>query len=343
MLFLDLFLRIGALSLFVVLAVLTGLALVRARKGRIQIMLLLACSLSLAGPLIVAMPAPYAPGSTVVGAANFIASPNIALVFLFCLSVFTEGFKFKLWHAVLLVVTWVVGFISRITMPVDLAWFDQLLNVVILVASGGLTVFLLVVLIHGIADDLIRSRRRGRLVVSVLLVLGSFVSIGSEWMLSEAAKNLFQAGLAAGFSLLGLVWLARIDPRALVFEANRGLPSKAESPDYARLIGVLESEQVYLEHGLTVIDLARRVGLPAHVLRDLITQGGGYRNFSSFINAWRIDHAKRRLGDPAQGELPILTIALDSGFASIAPFNRAFREQVGMTPSEYRRAKIDAD
>ena len=38
-------------------------------------------------------------------------------------------------------------------------------------------------------------------------------------------------------------------------------------------------------------------------------------------------------------EVPILTIALDAGFASLGPFNRAFKAETGLTPTEYRRAE----
>ena len=36
--------------------------------------------------------------------------------------------------------------------------------------------------------------------------------------------------------------------------------------------------------------------------------------------------------------IPVLTIALDSGFQSLGPFNRAFKADTGMTPTEYRKA-----
>lgn len=35
--------------------------------------------------------------------------------------------------------------------------------------------------------------------------------------------------------------------------------------------------------------------------------------------------------------MPILTIALDAGFGSLGPFNRAFRAETGLTPTEFRR------
>jgi AraC-like DNA-binding protein len=40
--------------------------------------------------------------------------------------------------------------------------------------------------------------------------------------------------------------------------------------------------------------------------------------------------------------VPVLTIAMDAGFQSIGPFNRAFRAQTAMTPTEYRRAALTA-
>ncbi|MBS0401235.1 MAG: helix-turn-helix domain-containing protein [Proteobacteria bacterium] len=40
----------------------------------------------------------------------------------------------------------------------------------------------------------------------------------------------------------------------------------------------------------------------------------------------------------AREDLPILSIALECGYGSIGPFNRAFRQRFGMTPTEYRAA-----
>jgi AraC-like DNA-binding protein len=35
----------------------------------------------------------------------------------------------------------------------------------------------------------------------------------------------------------------------------------------------------------------------------------------------------------------VTTIALDAGFQSLGPFNRAFKSETGVTPTEYRRGK----
>ena len=92
---------------------------------------------------------------------------------------------------------------------------------------------------------------------------------------------------------------------------------------------------------LKVADLARRLGVPEHRLSRLITQGLGERNFNQLVNRHRIAHACRRLADPRDAA-SILDISLDSGFASLGPFNRAFKAAMGVTPSGYRAACREA-
>ena len=77
--------------------------------------------------------------------------------------------------------------------------------------------------------------------------------------------------------------------------------------------------------------------MPEYRLRRLINQALGYRNFNSFLNHYRIEEVKAALADPAQAAVPILTMALDAGFSSLGPFNRAFKAETGLTPSEYRQ------
>ena len=86
--------------------------------------------------------------------------------------------------------------------------------------------------------------------------------------------------------------------------------------------------------------MADRLGLPEHKLRRLINQQLGWRNFNQYLNAYRLADAKAALADPLQAEVPVLTIAMDAGFQSLGPFNRAFKADTGVTPSEYRRQAL---
>ena len=45
--------------------------------------------------------------------------------------------------------------------------------------------------------------------------------------------------------------------------------------------------------------------------------------------------------DPALSEQPILRIAYDLGYQTLAPFNLAFKQLVGQTPSVYRKSGLD--
>ena len=75
---------------------------------------------------------------------------------------------------------------------------------------------------------------------------------------------------------------------------------------------------------------------PVYLLRQVINQQLGYRNFNAFLNHFRLKLAAEKLKSEPREK--VLAIALEVGFASLAPFNRAFKEQFGMTPSEYRQS-----
>jgi AraC-like DNA-binding protein len=99
----------------------------------------------------------------------------------------------------------------------------------------------------------------------------------------------------------------------------------------------MEEDRVYRHEGLSVATLAARLSLPEYRLRRLINQRLGHRNFTSYVNGYRLAEVVAALSDPTQAQVPILTIALDAGFQSIGPFNRAFKAQTGMTPTDFRR------
>ncbi|UWQ94899.1 AraC family transcriptional regulator [Rhodobacteraceae bacterium M385] len=99
---------------------------------------------------------------------------------------------------------------------------------------------------------------------------------------------------------------------------------------------------IWQEEGLTIGTLAARLSVPEHRLRKAINAGLGYRNFSSFINQARIAAAKAQLSDPEKAHKTVLEIAYGVGFASLGPFNRAFRDATGQSPTEYRKAMLSA-
>ena len=99
-------------------------------------------------------------------------------------------------------------------------------------------------------------------------------------------------------------------------------------------------ERYYRTPGLTIATLADHLEVPEHRLRALINKRLGHRNFSAFLNGLRIAEAREILAEKTQVDTPVLTIAMDLGYNSLATFNRAFRAESGTTPTDYRREKL---
>lgn len=104
-----------------------------------------------------------------------------------------------------------------------------------------------------------------------------------------------------------------------------------------KLTQLMEQDQAFLRQDLTIGILAEMVGIPAYRLRALINAQLGFRNFNDYVNRYRVQEASTRLTSSEHSHLPILTIALDSGFRSISSFNKAFKELTGVTPTQYRQ------
>ncbi|OLF73126.1 hypothetical protein AWH62_09275 [Maricaulis sp. W15] len=148
--------------------------------------------------------------------------------------------------------------------------------------------------------------------------------------------------LAAGFAV---VWRQRHplpvpanDTERMTSQAARDAAPSAEERALGQWVRQrVEADRLFLDPDLKVASLARRLREQDYRVSRAITLGLGERNFNRFINRYRIDHASALLSDPAQAGASILDIALESGFASIGPFNRAFKEQTGLTPRAFRQ------
>lgn len=100
------------------------------------------------------------------------------------------------------------------------------------------------------------------------------------------------------------------------------------------------ADGAWRREGLTIGALAADLGAPEHRLRRLINDSLGHRNFADFLNGHRIEAAKTALADPARAREPVSAIAFDLGYASLGPFNRAFKDATGKTPTEWRKQAL---
>ena len=210
--------------------------------------------------------------------------------------------------------------------------------------------------------DLVARRRRLRLavlainVVFIGVVAGAGVAafpvaVPGEPSSLPTALSLFVLAMLAGLGVLDLRATVDVNDATAAIGAGgtTGRPVTDRAPTgrvtadpvlLRRLDHLMTVERIYRQEGLAIGTLAARFDVPEYRLRQAINEGLGYRNFNAFLNHYRIEDAKLALSDEAQREVPVLTIAMDAGFQSIGPFNRAFKAETGVTPTEFRREAL---
>lgn len=94
-------------------------------------------------------------------------------------------------------------------------------------------------------------------------------------------------------------------------------------------------EGLYLDHDLSLKSAAQKLEIPQRALSQYLNQ---YLNksFNDYINYYRIQEVKRKLSDTKLDHLTIAAIAHDSGFKSVATFQRAFKRMEGVSPLQFK-------
>jgi AraC-like DNA-binding protein len=197
--------------------------------------------------------------------------------------------------------------------------------------------------------DLVEKRRRLRGFIVVAGVVYTVATLFSR--LSAPGGRV--TGLAALLDAIGLFVMVavvafdalRLGPTELLPQRSPLVPAADPEPPAepvdTRLASELDAHmrerKAYRAEGLTIAGLARDLGVPEYRLRRVINGQLGHRNFNAYVNGFRLDEACAALADPARASIPVLTIALEAGFQSIGPFNRAFKAATGDTPTAFRR------
>lgn len=94
----------------------------------------------------------------------------------------------------------------------------------------------------------------------------------------------------------------------------------------------MEKEKVFLQPGLSVVDLAKSIGSNRTYVSASINSHSG-KSFALFINTYRVEYAKTIM--EKDGKLSIAQVAEMSGFASEESFRRNFRNITGKSPSDW--------
>ena len=226
------------------------------------------------------------------------------------------------------------------------AWLRMVVNLNGLVSSTVLMLALLEPFHDWRADSAGVERRFRALFASGYLAL---LAAGVLWVQNAASSSAAAEWsstlklLCALSALLGADFALRFRQRhPLVTRRPRPAPGRPRQEDRElarRVRHAFEHDHVYTDPDLRVADLARRLDQPEYRVSRCIRGALDFENFNQLVNHYRIAAAKRMLASEAFEHRSILAVALGAGFASIGPFNRAFKREVGMTPSEFRNRR----
>ncbi|WP_114951167.1 helix-turn-helix domain-containing protein [Sphingosinicella terrae] len=345
----DLAVRIGAITILLLLASL----LFRQRRALgAPAWLFPPLALCLSGFLAGNTPEASLRPDGVAGAAANLAS-GFAVVFLwwFCLACFDTRFRLR---GTVLAVGLLWAFMAAMdrglfgSAAADIDW-----SYLLVVLGFAIVAHLVWRLVSERGGDLVQRRHDARILVAILLGGQLLVDLAADVLFGFAWRPIAFSS-AQNLAILGFgVWLAArlltIRTEAFSFGGIVGPPATTtpmigadmfpeEDALRPRLRALIEEERVFLDSELTFAGFVERMGAPERIVRRLINHELGFDHFRTFLNHYRVAEARRRLRDPLRSGDKLIAVALDSGFASLASFNRVFRDMEGCAPSRFREA-----
>lgn len=151
------------------------------------------------------------------------------------------------------------------------------------------------------------------------------------WLLDDAFS------FAVAFILIGVSVQVILKPDGDV-QAIMPITDRSDAREKGRrLREAVAANRLYEDAELTLATLAVKLAIHPHDLSRIINIGLE-KNFSDFINEFRVREVARKMQDPAYDRLTVLGIAYESGFNSQRTFNRVFKEITGKTPAEYKNS-----
>ena len=216
----------------------------------------------------------------------------------------------------------------------------------------GFSLAAIYVAIEGWRSDLVIERRLERVifVICVATLLLLMAGNRSVWVFNAIAEGAgFRAtplpavvySIYAYFVTVALfLWVFRVVNLSVIRGPVGPVLEKVNDEQFARerelsiqIKAVMEEEKLYHESSLTVPALADYVTSQEYLVRRAINNHMGYRNFSEFLNHYRIRETAQLLVETKE---PITKIGLDVGYTSLSSFYKAFKTKNDVTPKEYR-------
>jgi len=104
---------------------------------------------------------------------------------------------------------------------------------------------------------------------------------------------------------------------------------------YNKVKESMQTQELFLDEEMSLTRLANKLETSPKDISKVVNEFEK-KNFSEFINSYRIDKAKTLILDEKMNHFTIEAIAKEVGFSNKMSFNRAFKKHVKMTPTEFK-------
>ena len=135
---------------------------------------------------------------------------------------------------------------------------------------------------------------------------------------------------------------SNISSRRDVLNLGDGYPSEwlndKHLDEFNKINAYILENQRFLDPNLTMNILALEMDMSVSHFSKLVNKYSGY-NFSDYINALRVEQAKKLLSDPEFNRYTIISVGLECGFNSKSTFYSAFKKFTNLTPTDYQQQK----
>ena len=262
-------------------------------------------------------------------------------------SIFDDSFKFDRRYLGIYIMTISASFYFTYFDGLSYLSGDETLVIMARKMHHGISiVFLVLGLIEAFRnknEDLLDSRRNFRNIFIIIVALIMGITLLAELTLTKQHLALWPTLFQKSVILILTFWFS-----IKMWEIRHGFfldfDLESDKPQYEhdpKLIDAfqraIKEEKIYLKENITIRELSERIGQKEYKVRRYINQQLNFKNFNDFLNSYRVQDACEILLDGDKKDLTILEIAYQLGYASIGPFNGAFKCKTGMTPSQYRR------
>lgn len=136
----------------------------------------------------------------------------------------------------------------------------------------------------------------------------------------------------------GLIFSQRVSLQKRVNKEKLNI-SLEKNPRVEKIKELIEHEKLFLDSSLSIKKISIRLELNENYFSRIFNQHSS-ESFLTYLNKLRVSEAKKLLIDDEYKNYTIVAIGLESGFNSKSVFYKVFKEETGLTPSEYKKNKM---